>query len=356
MARKISQDVFVVLVLSLLVFILLAVLSRSRRETPPLSLVATPPGHMSSIVLLYNKQYIDSKGWKTVTAPEDVPDADSVLFVSRHDEHRHGPSLFTEHAIKSPLLERILNKCATFARRRFVIVCGKSDALPRARLLVPRNVARVYMNNVTPQGKMHFLPMGRDWRAFRDGLLPASQQTDMRAERSMLCFGAFKVSCYKDTKNCTRKKYEAAFKDQSWVTWKGGLARSKFFEHLSDSKFVLCPRGNALDTFRFYDTIYAGAIPIVEREAYHKVFDDIPILFVDTSNLASITEAFLQSEYARLIQKRRSYYRALDFDVWVDEINGALVSAQGLTPATWSPSETQVLKAARIVSDPGNFR
>lgn len=332
-----------VILLALLVYV------QVRKKRQPLSLVMTPQGHMSSIILLYNDKYINSKGWKTVLAPEDVPNEDAVLFVSRHDEHRHGGSLFAEHAISSNLLQRILNKCATLAHRTYIIVCGKSDNVPRGSLLIPQNVVRVYANNVAPQGKLHFFPMGRDWRAWKSNMVPHSQQTVLDNTRTILCFGALTVKCYGD-KECTRKKYEVAFKNKSWVTWRK-VQRQEFFEYLKKSKFVLCPRGNALDTFRFYDTIYAGAIPIVAHEAYHHVFDEVPILFVKTADLQSLSEDFLNREYTRLATKRKSYYKALDFDYWTDEVSSLLNHARTSRRATsWSPTETQVIKAGRTIT------
>ena len=50
---------------------------------------------------------------------------------------------------------------------------------------------------------------------------------------------------------------------------KYSVLRDQFCTNLSNSKFVICPRGNALDTFRFYDTICAGAILIVAKEEFH---------------------------------------------------------------------------------------
>ena len=46
------------------------------------------------------------------------------------------------------------------------------------------------------------------------------------------------------------------------------LSYKDYMERLSQSKFVICPPGKGKDTFRFYDTIYSGAIPIVIREKF----------------------------------------------------------------------------------------
>ena len=63
------------------------------------------------------------------------------------------------------------------------------------------------------------------------------------------------------------------------------LSTQKYKEILRSSVFAPCPRGNSCaDTFRLYETIEAGAIPIVERDEYWKNMfgDDHP--FIETSD------------------------------------------------------------------------
>lgn len=45
-----------------------------------------------------------------------------------------------------------------------------------------------------------------------------------------------------------------------------------YLKHIENSKFVLCPRGNGLDTHRFYESILMGAIPIVENSTLFPIY------------------------------------------------------------------------------------
>ncbi len=47
------------------------------------------------------------------------------------------------------------------------------------------------------------------------------------------------------------------------------LGYERYRESLLDSTFVLCPKGSAFDTFRMYETIEAGAIPVVVLGEYY---------------------------------------------------------------------------------------
>lgn len=104
---------------------------------------------------------------------------------------------------------------------------------------------------------------------------------------------------------------------------KYSISRDTFFERLGNSKFTICPRGNAPDTFRFYDSIYAGSIPIVVREQYHnlKLFENIPILFLNhESEFKYLTEEFLKEKYIELMPKVKLYYESLDFNAMIRDI------------------------------------
>jgi hypothetical protein len=49
------------------------------------------------------------------------------------------------------------------------------------------------------------------------------------------------------------------------VTCKQQVSFDEFLEDLATHKFVLCPTGNGLDCYRTLETIYMGAVPIMER-------------------------------------------------------------------------------------------
>lgn len=75
------------------------------------------------------------------------------------------------------------------------------------------------------------------------------------------------------------------FSDKPWVkigsienTLEG---RINFLREIKSSWFVLCPRGNGLDTHRLWETLYMGSIPIVKRDIGYDDFSDLPICFID---------------------------------------------------------------------------
>jgi hypothetical protein len=66
-----------------------------------------------------------------------------------------------------------------------------------------------------------------------------------------------------------------------------------YFETMSAAKFVLCPAGDAPWSFRFYETLMCGAIPIVE--SWHHTYrtleeSKIPYLFIRNTEEAVYDE------------------------------------------------------------------
>lgn len=61
-----------------------------------------------------------------------------------------------------------------------------------------------------------------------------------------------------------------------------GMPREEYLAELVDSWVVPCPGGPATqDTFRFFETLEAGAIPIIEVDPYwHHAFGSVPATFV----------------------------------------------------------------------------
>lgn len=73
------------------------------------------------------------------------------------------------------------------------------------------------------------------------------------------------------------------FQTNEWCTVKNpNLTFEEYKRDLSEHKFMLCPRGNGVDTHRLWECLYAGIIPIVENHVNFKNMLDLPIMFVDS--------------------------------------------------------------------------
>lgn len=74
------------------------------------------------------------------------------------------------------------------------------------------------------------------------------------------------------------------FANKPWVTVGEHVptigGRRQFLTDIRNHAFVLCPRGNGIDTHRLWETLYMGSIPIVIWDLAHENWTDLPILFI----------------------------------------------------------------------------
>lgn len=113
------------------------------------------------------------------------------------------------------------------------------------------------------------------------------------------------------------------FKDKSWVSVGNSVntldGRRTFLQELRNHTFVLCPRGNGLDTHRLWETLYMGSIPIVKRHIGLEEFSDLPILFID--DWSDVTEELLRATAADFTLGTRTWnLKKLTFSYWKQRI------------------------------------
>ena len=195
--------------------------------------------------------------------------------------------------------------------REIELVIGKGDYVFSACSLAgrPENLATIWTNNLDCRDdRVRFLPMGRDFRSVHlFGTMRPS------GDKSILCYCNFSVDTHP-----VREAISRVVREKEFVTCEHmgrfldySLTRDDFYEQLKSSKFCLCPRGKAFDTFRMWDALYVGTIPIVVREAaYHDELADLPILFLDTyDQIGELTEEFLVAAYEQMSSEKYNYQK-----------------------------------------------
>lgn len=90
--------------------------------------------------------------------------------------------------------------------------------------------------------------------------------------------------------------------------------QQQYYKDLQRFKYVICPPGNGKDSHRVWESIYFGAIPIVESSEMNRYFAKFfPILVVD--RWCDITPEFLLQKYD-MIQSKFRNKKLLDVDNW----------------------------------------
>jgi len=91
-----------------------------------------------------------------------------------------------------------------------------------------------------------------------------------------------------------------------------------YCENIRAHKFMFCPRGNGPDTYRFWETIYLGSIPIVlDYPEMSTFFSKLPC--VKVKSWLSITDELLEMEYERISESDYDF-SIMQFPEWEKQI------------------------------------
>lgn len=96
------------------------------------------------------------------------------------------------------------------------------------------------------------------------------------------------------------------------------MSQEGWYSTVAEYSLVLCPRGNGLDTFRAWDTLYLGRIPVVASSPMDAVFDGLPVLILDSwheiSDIAALERR--EAEIVRGMATGAFDLRRLRFDYY----------------------------------------
>lgn len=75
---------------------------------------------------------------------------------------------------------------------------------------------------------------------------------------------------------------------------KNRIQYSEYLEKIGQSKFMICPIGNAVDCHRNWEVLYMRRVPVMKKNEYLEyLLKDYPVLFVN--DYSEITEELLIS-------------------------------------------------------------
>lgn len=244
-----------------------------------------------------------------------------------------------------------------YARDAHVLVIGHSDE-PLTDQVVERlkhpGLQKIFaINAVSTDPMVVPIPLGLTNNTMESERHPIYGNTDILTKVRMdtalqpkknLVYLNFDIGTYPQE----RQHVFSMFAGQTWVTVGTPLAtldaRETFLRAMRQHSFVLCPRGNGLDTHRLWEALYMGSIPIVhDAENAYRAFRGLPILFVQ--DWSDVTEEFLHTQEL-LIHSRAWDLRPLEQQWWIQQMQDAAVSALESTSSSSSSDSCSSVTAA----------
>lgn len=90
-----------------------------------------------------------------------------------------------------------------------------------------------------------------------------------------------------------------------------------YMEEMSHYKFTLSPRGYGPDSYRNYEALLVGSIPIVHTSHMDDLYADLPVLIIQ--DWQEITEDFLKEKYAQMTAKKWNIEKLFS-EYWIKKI------------------------------------
>ena len=194
------------------------------------------------------------------------------------------------------LMERsdLLNLCSQFPNMKFIIFTNLEDTPIDDYIFssIPSNVLCISaVNAISHGGKVVPSPYGlqRAMNPNDDRVLVTSNFINLPdTDPSILLY----VN-HSDNTNKERLGIKDIFRNKSWaIVQDYRISYTEHLEKIRQSKFVICPIGNAIDCHRNWEVVYMKRVPVMKRHSYlEKLFSDYPVLFVDS--YSQITEDLL---------------------------------------------------------------
>ena len=183
----------------------------------------------------------------------------------------------------------VIQLCNHFEGMKFIIFTNLEDTPIDDQIRVPDNVLCVSaVNAVAHSDKVIPAPYGVQRRMNLSDMRIEVLQEAMQniPDATKLLYVNHNDSSHQD---------RIGLKDmfRSWATVEDDRVNyTNFLLNLSRYKFVLSPRGNAIDCHRNWEVLYMRRVPVMKRYPYlEKLFRDWPVLFVD--KYTDITEDLL---------------------------------------------------------------
>tara|TARA_B100000575_G_scaffold294257_1_gene309027 strand:- start:2454 stop:3398 length:945 start_codon:yes stop_codon:yes gene_type:complete len=194
----------------------------------------------------------------------------------------------------------LLKLCGCYPMMKFIIFTNLEDTPIDEDIFdaIPDNVLCISaINAIEYGGKVIPAPYGvqRKMTPSDDHIerLENAMKTDVNASEAKLLY----VN-HNDNSHPERLGIKDLFKDKFWANVdEKRVDYYHFLLNLANHKFIVCPRGNAIDCHRNWEVLYMRRVPVMKRHPYlEELYKDYPVLFVD--KYSEVTqELLLENEH-----------------------------------------------------------
>jgi len=173
-----------------------------------------------------------------------------------------------------------------------ILIAGNSDFDFTESSLLPRDIFQTfYLQNstISDNEEIFTLPIGVENLSLGINGITKNLRSlkDWKSRSKNVMVGPFSP-----THNARNELLAQARTDGDiFKIMKGPISPRKFALSMSRFRYVACPRGNGLDTHRFWEALYRGSVPIVKKDKWSKSLTELDIPFIEVDDWDEVPEA-----------------------------------------------------------------
>ena len=214
----------------------------------------------------------------------------------------------------------LLELCSHFSTMNFIIFTNLEDTPIDEYVFgyIPNNVLCIAAVNAESYGKK-VVPAPY-------GLQRRMHPGDKRLEdiKTVMGYSSFPTQLlyvsHDDSTHTDRIGIKSLFRDKEWACVnQEKVGYKEFMSNICQHKFMICPRGNAIDCHRNWEVLYLRRVPVMKRYPYlEELYKDYPVLWVD--KYSDITEELLLDNNHLYQQAQEMDLSLLTLPVFFDNI------------------------------------
>lgn len=196
---------------------------------------------------------------------------------------------------RSELLEELIN-CLKIPQKGISVIAGNSDRnFEEAPINLLECFEYSFLQNseISDNNRIFTLPIGiENLRLGINGLPKNLRSTTPWIHRpKSVLIGPFSPT-HKSREIFLAKE---TFRSSTFTSIKSSVLPNDYAKIVEKHRFVVCPRGNGIDTHRFWETLYRGSVPIVLRDSWSKSLKihNLPMIEVEEFSEDSIGQAVI---------------------------------------------------------------
>ena len=186
--------------------------------------------------------------------------------------------------VKADMLEEFFKYVDPEIQNDYYLFSHNSDAVidEKYKNLLSEKVIYWFAQNLDFKISDNVLPipigLENRWYLKNGKLKPIKKMVVKPTKKNLLILSAFNTET-----NLIRKDVTDYAEKKEFITQLNSTEKIEYLNHLSRSKFNLCPEGNGLDTHRIWESLIFNCIPIVVNSSFSENFIQlgIPLLVLD---------------------------------------------------------------------------